>query len=789
MGESPMSQSPLHRPALHESAYRHVSGAALYVDDLPPPKGMLHGQVLSSPVARGRIKQLDVSGARAIPGVLAVLTAQDIPGHNQIGPALPDEPLLAENEVFCVGQAVALVVAETPEACRKALAAVKVEYEELKPILTIPEAEAANAFIGAPHVIRRGDVDAAFKDAALILEGESECGGQDHFYLETHAALATPLENGTWHIVSSTQHPSEVQAKVAEILHTPRSAVVVECPRMGGGFGGKETQAAHFAALAALGAHHTRRPVKVWLNRDQDMITTGKRHPFLTRYRAAFAADGTILGLRARVTANGGWSADLSLAILDRALFHIDNCYYLPAVHLEGYVARTNLPSNTAFRGFGGPQGMLVIEEIMSRAAERLKLDPAELRRRNFYGDAPRNVAPYTQVVKDNRMPRICDELLASSEYTKRKAAVEQFNATHKHVKRGIAFSPVKFGISFTMTMLNQAGALVLVYADGSVQMNHGGTEMGQGLHSKMLAVCAHELGVPVESIRVMNTATDKVPNTSATAASSGSDLNGQAVKEACHTIRERMRPIAAKLLGLHNGDADKIVFENGRVFLPGTDKETTFEKVAAAAYVAQVSLSSTGYYRTPGIGYDRAAGKGTPFYYFAYGAAVCEVELNALTGEHRVLRADVLHDVGDSLIPTIDRGQVEGAFIQGLGWLTCEEVLFDAKGRLLTHSPSTYKIPAVGEAPEDFRVSLLERAPQDGVIHGSKAVGEPPLMLAIGVIGALRHAVGAFADAGTEVELRLPATPESILRAVEHAKATRVAKTAARPSTVVAAT
>ncbi|MBI5498084.1 MAG: xanthine dehydrogenase molybdopterin binding subunit [Deltaproteobacteria bacterium] len=767
-----MSQpTPLHHPALHESGRLHANGAALYVDDIPPPKGMLVGQVIPSPVARGRIVSIDAAEAAQVPGVYAVLFARDVPGHNQVGPSFPDEPLLAEGEVHCVGQIVGLVVAEDLAACRAAAAKVRVKYEELPALLTVEQADAAGSYIGTPHFMQRGDPDVALAIAALRFNGVVETPGQDHFYLETHCALAIPGEDGTFTVHSSTQHPSEVQAKVAEVLHMPRSRVVVLSPRMGGGFGGKETQGNHYAALAALGALKTRRAVKVWLDRDEDMTQTGKRHPFRMTYEAGFSSDGMITALKARLLANGGWAADLTIPILDRSLFHADNAYFLPHVRLEGRAVRTNLPSNTAFRGFGGPQGMVLIEEIFNRAAERLGLDPAELRRRNYYGDAPRNVTQYHQEVKDNRLARIHQELMASSNYVARRAAIEKFNERSPHVKRGIGMQPVKFGISFTMSMLNQAGALVLIYSDGSVQLNHGGTEMGQGLHTKMLVVAAHELGLPPERIRVMTTATDKVPNTSATAASSGADLNGQAVRNACAVLRDRLRPVAARLLGLSVEDAHRVVFLDGHASVPGGTERVPWEKVTERAYVEQVSLSATGYYRTPDIKYDRAQGRGKPFHYFAYGAAVVEVELNGLTGEHRMLRADILHDVGDSLTPTIDRGQVEGAFVQGVGWLTCEEVIFDAKGRVLTHGPSTYKIPAVGEAPEDFHVALLDRAPQDGVIHGSKAVGEPPFMLGIAVVTALRHAVGAFGQVGREVELALPASPEALLRAVERAR------------------
>jgi len=761
--------SPLHQPTLHESGLRHASGEALYVDDLPHPPGMLVGLVLASPHAHAKILRLDAAQARSLPGVHGIFTARDVPGENQVGPVVHDEPLFATDEVHTVGQSVALIVAETYAACRAAAKRIEVEYQPLPALLDIPSAIAAGSWHGTPHVIARGDVEAELAKAPVRITGEIANGGQDHFYLETQASLAIPGENGALHVHSSTQHPSEVQATIAHVLKLGRHQVVVEVPRIGGGFGGKETQAAPYACMAALAASKLGRPVKVWLNRDQDMAQTGKRHPFWSRFDAGLDSDGKLLALKADLFANGGWSMDLSFSILDRALFHLDNAYFIPALRFDGKVCRTNLPSNTAFRGFGGPQGMLVLEEVLSRAAERLGLDPAEVRARNFYGAAPRNLAPYGQEIRDERMTRIHAELMASSDYTQRRAEIEQFNQRSPHIKRGIAFQPVKFGISFTNAMLNQAGAFVVMYADGTVQLNHGGTEMGQGLHTKMLAVCAHELGVSLPNVRAMNTATDKVPNTSATAASSGADLNGQAVKDACTKIRERLRPIAAKLLGAVNGDAAEISFAGDAVHLRG--KSVPLCEVSLAAYQAQVSMSATGYYRTPDIEYDRAAGKGKPFHYFAFGGAVVEVEVSGLTGEHRMTRVDILHDVGDSLVPSVDRGQVEGGFIQGYGWLTCEEVLFNDKGVLLTHSPDTYKIPAMGEAPHDFRVKLLERAPQPETIHGSKAVGEPPLMLAIGAVSALRHAIGAFGMPGREVALSIPATPEAVLFAVEDAK------------------
>ena len=767
-------RSPLHAPALHESGAHHADGSARYVDDIPAVPGALVATLVTSTVARGRIVRRGPGEALAVPGVAAVLFASDVPGHLRIGAAVHDEPVLADDEVLYVGQPIALILGDSYEACRAAEARVELEIEGLPPVLTIADAIHAGSWLLTPHIIERGDVQGALATAVVHVGGEVASGAQDHFYLETHAALATPGEGGTFHIVSSTQHPSEVQRAVAEVLGVGAHAIVCEVPRMGGGFGGKESQASSFAALAALGAWHTGRPVKVWLDRDQDMRITGKRHPFWSRYEAGFDANGHLIALEVAIYADGGWSTDLTGPILDRAVLHLDSAYHIPNLRFEGRACRTNLPSNTAFRGFGGPQGIVVVEDAINRYAERTGRDPAEVRRVNLYGDAPRDVTPYGQPVRNNRLPRIHEELLRDASYDARRAAIDAFNARSRFTKRGIGYQPVKFGISFTMAVLNQAGAHVLVYTDGTVQLNHGGTEMGQGLHTKMAAVCAHELGVSAGRVRVMSTATDKVPNTSATAASSGSDLNGQAVKAACETLVGRMRPVAARLLGLSEAEAGRVRFVADRVFADGVHATCTFGEVAQACWVARVSLASTGYYATPGIGYDRAAGRGTPFYYYAFGGGITEVEVCGLTGEHRVLRVDILHDVGNSLVPTIDRGQVEGGYVQGLGWLTSEEVLFDERGHLLTHGPSTYKIPAIGDVPEDFHVRLLERAPQEGVIHGSKAVGEPPFMLAISAVTALRHAIAGFGPGGVEVPLALPATPEAILRAVEAVRQTR---------------
>ncbi|MCA9690247.1 MAG: xanthine dehydrogenase molybdopterin binding subunit [Myxococcales bacterium] len=763
-------QSPLHRPARHESGERHTTGEARYVDDVPEPRDTLVCWIATSPHACARILARDGAAALAVPGVRKVLFADDIPGHRQIGAIVHDEPLLAEDAVAYVGQPVALVVADDLEAARRGADAVAVEYEPAPAILSIADAIAAASFHGDPHVIVRGDVDLALETAKHRITGTLSTGAQDHFYLETQAALAIPEEGGTYRLLSSTQHPTEVQKAVAEVLGIGSHKVVCEVPRMGGGFGGKESQATNFAALAALASHHTGRPAKLWLNRERDMRITGKRHPFFARYDAGFDEGLQLVALAVELYSDGGFTFDLSLPVLDRALFHLDNAYFVPALRFRGQVCRTNLPSNTAFRGFGGPQGMCVVEEAFNRLGERLALDPTDLRARSFYGPAPRDRTPYGQEVTESRLDRIHAELMASSEYAARRQAIAAFNEGSRWIKRGLGYQPVKFGISFTKSILNQAGAFVLIYQDGTVQLNHGGTEMGQGLHSKMLAVCAHELGVLRAAIRVMTTATDKVPNTSPTAASSGSDLNGQAVRVACETLRERLRPVAAGLLGVDEDGAARLRFVGGRVVDPEGGASVSFPEVTNQAWLERVSLSATGYYRTPGIHYDHARGRGRPFYYFAYGAAVCEVEVCGLTGEHRLLRVDILHDVGASLLPTIDLGQVEGGFLQGVGWLTCEEVLVDPAGRPITLGPSTYKIPAFGDAPADLRVRLLERAPQEGVIHGSKAVGEPPFMLAIGAITALRQAILAFGPG--EVTLAVPATPEAILRAIEDQRA-----------------
>jgi xanthine dehydrogenase molybdopterin binding subunit/xanthine dehydrogenase small subunit len=747
----------------HESAKGHVSGAARYVGDVALSRPMLEVWAIRSKVACGTLESIDLSAVRSSPGIAAVLTAADIPGSNNSGPVRHDEPLLAEREIEFHGQAIALVVGESLEACRLAAEKTVVRITERPPLLGIAAAVAAGSFHTEPHVLGRGEVEAGLEESPEHLEGEFSFGGQEHFYLETQAAWAEPDGEGGLFVSSSTQHPSEIQTIVAEAVGMSRHRVTVESPRMGGGFGGKETQGNAVAALCAVAALKTGKPVRWQLDRDEDMAVTGKRHPFLARYRAGFDGEGRLHALDVKLFSDGGWSLDLSQPVTDRALFHLDNAYYIPHSRFEGRVAKTNTVSHTAFRGFGGPQGMLVVEEIMGRIALKLGLPAEEVRRRNFYhGSGETNTTHYGEEIGDHRIERIWSELLESSEFAARRREIDAWNAEHLHQKRGLAITPVKFGISFTLTHYNQAGALVLVYADGSVQVNHGGTEMGQGLHTKILGVAMRELGLPAESIRLMHTRTDKVPNTSATAASSGSDLNGMAVADACRQLRERLAPLAAEKLGCL---PEEIVFVDGMA--SGPAGAVPFTDLAALAYTRRIQLSAAGFYATPDLKWDWAIGKGRPFHYFACGAAVSEVEIDGFTGMSKVKRVDILQDVGDSLNAAVDRGQIEGGFVQGMGWLTCEELKWSDTGVLQTHSASTYAIPTMGDTPEDFRVALLENATQPRTIHGSKAVGEPPFMLAISVREAIRDAVAAFGRGG-DFELASPATGEAVKGAVD---------------------
>ncbi|MGR3454249.1 xanthine dehydrogenase molybdopterin binding subunit [Pseudooceanicola sp.] len=806
------------RPLPHDSAELHVTGQARYVDDIDSPPGSLHLAFGLSDVARGTITAMDLSAVKAAPGVVAVLTAADLPFANDVSPSIHDEPLLAEGEVFYLGQPVFLVVATSHLAARKAARKGRVEISELPAILTVEQAlEADSRFEEGPRIYEKGDAAAAIDGAAHVLEGRFEIGGQEHFYLEGQAALALPQETGGMVIHSSTQHPTEIQHKVAEAIGRPMHDVRVEMRRMGGGFGGKESQGNALAVACAVAARATGRVCRMRYDRDDDMVVTGKRHDFRIDYRVGFDAEGRIAGLDFRHYARCGWAQDLSLPVADRAMLHADNAYLLEHCRIESHRLKTHTQSATAFRGFGGPQGMLGMERVVDHIAHHLRLDPLAVRRVNYYAEAegpggggglsaprpgdagtpPEDIAdqrktgadghrdlasrgavgavqedavpvpppgaqttPYGMAVEDFVLHGLTDALIESSDYVARRAAVAEWNAAQPILKRGIAFSPVKFGISFTLSHLNQAGALVHVYQDGSVAMNHGGTEMGQGLNRKVQQVAARVFGIDSDVVRITATDTGKVPNTSATAASSGSDLNGMAVQAACETIRDRIAGVVGRL---HQVKPAEIVFADGEV--RAGDAALPFAEAVKLAYENRVSLSSTGYYRTPNLAWDRTAGRGRPFYYFAYGAAVTEVVIDTLTGEYRILRADILHDAGRSLNPAIDIGQVEGGYVQGAGWLTTEELVWDDKGRLRTHAPSTYKIPACGDRPDVFNVALWDQPNREATIHRSKAVGEPPLMLGISAFLALSDAVGACGTGYPALDA--PATPERVLKAV----------------------
>ncbi|WP_295635736.1 xanthine dehydrogenase molybdopterin binding subunit [Novosphingobium sp.] len=766
MAESDPALAVVAKPSHpHDSARLHVSGAARYIDDEPEPAGMLHLAFGQSSMAHARIAAMDLAAVRKAEGVVAVFRAQDIPGANDVSPVAGDDRLLAAGEVINVGQPVFLVAATSRNAARKAATMGRIDYEPLPMTLTIADARAAASLIEPTQRMARGDATSALTAAPLHLSSGFEIGGQDHFYLEGQIATATPREDGQIHVLSSTQHPSEVQHLIAHMLGLPSSDVTVEVRRMGGAFGGKETQAALFAAAAALVAAKTGRPAKFRADRDDDMAITGKRHEFRVDYEVGFDEVGHILALRLQLASRCGATVDLSPAINDRAMFHADNCYWLPHIEIVSERLKTNTVSATAFRGFGGPQGMLAIERVIDEVAARLGLDPIEVRCANLYGPG-RDVTPYGMTVTDNIAPQLIARLRATSGYDARRAAIASFNASSPVLKRGIALTPVKFGISFTTTHLNQAGALVHVYADGSIQINHGGTEMGQGLYIKVAQVVADVFAVPVSRVRITATRTDKVPNTSATAASAGADLNGMAAHRAATAIRDRLTAFLASIRGCEPGD---VCFTPEGVAIGA--EVLPFDKLCRLAHFGRISLSATGFYATPEIHYDRATHQGRPFYYFAYGAAVTEVAIDTLTGEHKVLGVDILHDVGRSLNPGIDRGQIEGGFVQGQGWLTTEQLVFDDKGRLLTHSPATYKIPTASDRPRRFNIDLWDGENVAPTINRSKAVGEPPLMLAISVFSALTQAVAATApDTRRLPPLDAPATPEHILRAIaEH--------------------
>ncbi len=754
---------------IHDSAAKHVSGEAVYIDDIAVPANLLHLYAAPAARAHANIKRLDVAKVRAADGVALVLTAADIPGVNDVSPTgTNDEPVLADGVVHFHGQPLFCVAADTIDQARAAAGLAEIDYEDLVPLVSVDQALAADAKVLKSVEMRCGDAAAALAAAAHRLQGQVRMGGQDHFYLEGHVSLAIPGEDGDVLVHCSTQHPTEAQHNVARVLGRPDNAVTVEVRRMGGGFGGKETQGAQWAALAALTAVVTGRPAKLRLDRDDDMIMTGKRHDFIAEYDVGFDDDGRIAGLKAMLAARCGFSADLSGAINDRALFHLDNGYYLENVDAISHRSRTNTVSNTAFRGFGGPQGMMVIERVIDDIARTLAKDPLDVRKVNLYGDAGRDLTPYGMTVEDNELPEMFAALEQSSDYAARRTEIDAFNKTSKVIKRGLALTPVKFGISFTTSHLNQAGALVHVYADGSVHLNHGGTEMGQGLFQKVAQIVANELCIDIEHIKITPTNTAKVPNTSATAASSGTDMNGMAAQAAARTIKDRLIAFAAEKYGVATDD---ISFQANTVRIG--DEEVSFPALVKQAYLGRIQLSATGFYRTPKIHFDSQTFKGRPFYYFAYGVAAAEVKVDTLTGENRVMRVDILHDVGSSLNPALDHGQVEGGFIQGMGWLTTEELWFADDGRLMTHAPSTYKIPAIADRPEDFNLTLWPHGRnREETIHRSKAVGEPPLMLAFCVHHAIADAIASVAGAGTVVGLDAPATPECILAAVDVAKA-----------------
>ena len=765
-------QSAAGIPAPHESAHLHVSGEATYTDDIVELGGTLHAALGLSAKAHARVVALDLNAVRDAPGVVDVLLPVDIPGVNDCGPIVHDDPIFADGLVQYVGQPLFAVVAESYEAARKAARRARVEYEELPAVLTPQHAKQLESYVLPPMRLVRGQPDAALARARHRMQGEWYVGGQEQFYLEGQIAYAAPREDGCIHVWCSTQHPTEMQNVVAHALALDFNQVSVEMRRMGGGFGGKESQSAIFCCIAALAAQKTKRPVKLRADRDDDFMITGKRHCCHYAYDVGFDDDGRIVGAKVEMALRAGYSADLSGPVATRAVCHFDNTYWLPDVDILALCCKTNTQSNTAFRGFGGPQGAIAIEWMIDDIARLVDRDPLDVRRANFYGTRERNVTPYGQVVVDNVIHALVDELEASSEYRGRRAATRAFNEASPVLKKGIALTPVKFGISFNVTHFNQAGALVHVYTDGSVLVNHGGTEMGQGLNTKVCHVVAAELGIPLSRVRATAADTAKVANTSATAASTGFDLNGMAAKDAARQIRQRLAEFCARAWG---GDSDDVVFGGDLVQVNG--KSLAFCDVVTAAYQSRVQLWSDGFYATPKLHWNRETMTGHPFFYFAYGAAVSEVVVDTLTGEWKLLRADLLHDAGTSINPAIDIGQVEGAFIQGMGWLTTEELWWNGDGVLMTHAPSTYKIPAVNDCPGDFRTTLYRNSNVEDTIFRSKAVGEPPLLLPFSVFFAIRDAVASLGDYRINPPLLAPATGESILRAVGAVQAAKAAQ------------
>ena len=754
--------SPLLRSEKHESAIRQVSGSARYVDDIPAPASLCYASVGVTNVASGTLTSLDLSAVKQSPGVIDVITISDIPGHTDIGPVFGGDPILLDKEVKFHGQPVFAVLAETQEQARVAATKATMTFAEAEAILTTDEALAADAKVRPTHEFGRGDVSNTLQSAPLTASGHLSVGGQEHMYLEGQVSLAIPEEEDRISIFTSSQHPSEVQKLVAEVLDVKLHRVAVDMRRMGGGFGGKESQAAQWACLAAVFALRTRRAVKMRLPRMMDMQVTGKRHPFENDYEIAFNESGKMLGAKVTVSGNCGHSPDLSDAIVDRAMFHVDNAYQLGNTQVTGHRLKTNIVSHTAFRGFGGPQGLIMAELLMDVVARKTGLDPLSVRKLNLYGQENGTVTPYGMPLEQDILADLIGKLEADSNYWQRREEVKAFNAASPIIKKGLALTPVKFGISFTAKHLNQAGALLHIYTDGSIQVNHGGTEMGQGLHTKIGQIVAHEFGVTLDNIEVTATRTDKVPNTSPTAASSGTDLNGKAAQNACITIKERLAAFFAEQF---NVPAEDVIFAAGQVSAGG--HHLPFTQLIQNAYMARISLSATGYYRTPKIYYDRETGSGRPFFYFANGAAVSEVSVDTLTGEYTLDKVDILHDVGTSLNPAIDRGQIEGGFIQGMGWLTTEDLRWDDSGRLISNNMATYKIPAIGDTPAHFNVALFDRPNAEDSIYHSKAVGEPPFMLAISVWCAIKDAIASLADYKVDPDLPAPATPEKVLMAI----------------------
>jgi len=756
----------------HESAHLHVSGRASYTDDIPLVAGTLHAALGLSPKAHAKILSMSFDAVRATPGVVAVFTAEDIPGVNDCGPIIHDDPVLANGVVQYVGQPMFIVVATSHDAARLAARRAEIEFEDLPAVLTAQEARKAESYVLKPLKLARGDAAGRMARAAHHERGEMLLGGQEQFYLEGQIAYAVPKDDDGMHVYCSTQHPTEMQHLVAHVLNVASHNVLVECRRMGGGFGGKESQSGIFACCAALAAWKLLCPVKLRPDRDDDMMITGKRHDFHYTFEVGYRDNGVIDGVSVDMTSRCGFSADLSGPVMTRAVCHFDNAYWLPDVHIEGFCGKTNTQSNTAFRGFGGPQGAFGIEYIIDNVARSLGMDSLDVRLNNLYGKTDNNRTPYGQTVDDNVLPELLGELAQTSDYRRRREAVREFNANNEILKKGLALTPVKFGIAFNVTHFNQAGALVHIYTDGSILVNHGGTEMGQGLNTKVAQVVAHELGIGFGRVRVTATDTSKVANTSATAASTGTDLNGKAAQDAARQLRERLAKFAAEKFGAGEVAASSVRFANDRVIV--SDDAIPFEEVVAKAYLARVQLWSDGFYATPKLYWDQATLQGRPFYYYSYGAAVSEVVIDTLTGEMRVLRADALHDVGDSLNPALDKGQVEGAFVQGMGWLTTEELWWNAGGKLMTHAPSTYKIPTVNDTPPDFRVNLFKNRNVEDSIHRSKAVGEPPLLLPFSVFFAIRDAVAAVGDYKVNPPLNAPATAEEILKAVNAVRSAR---------------